>query len=89
MWHSGDTTRWPLDVDYGGEFGSTLIGIAIGIASSLILARSLASMLYGRRATDPFTLLGVSLLLQFVVRCVLHSRTTSDVMNPVAALRCE
>lgn len=68
----------------------TLIGIAIGIASSLILARSLASMLYGIRATDPFTVLGVSLLLAFVamLACYIPARRAMG-MNPVAALRCE
>jgi putative ABC transport system permease protein len=68
----------------------TLMGIAIGIACSLVLARSLRSMLYAIGATDPFTLLGVSLLLASVamLACYIPARRAMK-MNPVSALRCE
>ena len=43
-----------------------LLGLAIGVAGSLALGRSLASLVYGVRATDPVTFAGVTILLALV-----------------------
>lgn len=68
----------------------TLVGIAIGIAGSLVLARFLSSMLYGVTATDPITLAAVSSLLMLValLACYLPARRAMQ-MDPLIALRCE
>lgn len=68
----------------------TLVGIAIGVACSFVLGRFLSSMLYGIRATDPVTLLGVSVLLASValLACYIPARRAMR-MDPVAALHCE
>lgn len=68
----------------------TLVGIAIGLACSFFLARFLSSMLYGIRATDPDTLLGVSASLVSValLACYIPARRAMR-MDPVAALHCE
>jgi putative ABC transport system permease protein len=68
----------------------TLIGIAIGIAGSLLLARFLSGMLYGVTPTDPFTVATVSCLLLLValLACYLPARRAVR-LDPLTALRCE
>ena len=68
----------------------TLIGIAFGIAGSLVLARFLSSMLYGVTPTDPLTVAAVSCLLLLValLACYLPARRAMR-LDPLAALRCE
>jgi putative ABC transport system permease protein len=68
----------------------TLIGIAIGIAGSLALARFLSSMLYGVTSTDPLTVAAVSFLLMLValLACYLPARRAMR-LDPLIALRCE
>jgi predicted permease len=67
-----------------------LIGIALGIAGSLVLARFLSSMLYGVTSTDPLTIAAASFLLAFValVACYLPARRAVR-LDPLIALRCE
>ena len=67
----------------------TLIGIAIGIAGSLALARFLSSMLYGVTPTDPLTVGAVSCLLLLValLACYLPARRAVR-LDPLTALRC-
>jgi predicted permease len=68
----------------------TFIGIAIGIAGSLALARFLSSMLYGVKPTDPLTVAAVSCLLLLValLACYLPARRAVR-LDPLVALRCE
>jgi predicted permease len=66
------------------------IGVAIGIAGSLALTRTMQSLLFGVSATDPLTFAGVALLLALVafLASYLPARRATRV-DPMAALRCE
>jgi putative ABC transport system permease protein len=67
-----------------------LIGTAIGLAGALLLARFMATMLYGVRPTDPLTFTGVAIVLGLVAllaTCV--SARKANHIEPIAALRSE
>ncbi len=68
----------------------TLIGIAVGIASALVLSRMLGSMLYGVQSADALTFIAVSLILTGValVACYIPARRATKI-DPMAALRYE
>jgi putative ABC transport system permease protein len=70
--------------------GRAFAGIAIGLAGSLILTRFLSTLLFGVRATDPVTYIGVAALLSVVAFLASYTparRATR--VDPMAALRCE
>jgi predicted permease len=66
------------------------IGVAIGITGSLLLTRTIESLLFGVSATDPLTFGAVPLLLgaTALLACYLPARRASNV-NPMVALRYE
>lgn len=68
----------------------TLIGLAIGLIGALSLGQIGASLLFGVSATDPVTLIAVSLLLIAVVAtaCYFPARRAMKV-DPIVALRQE
>jgi predicted permease len=68
----------------------TLIGVAVGTAGALALARVLSSLIYGVRPTDPITFLAVAVLLAavaLVASVVPAYRATKT--DPMVALRYE
>jgi predicted permease len=67
-----------------------LVGVAIGVAASLVLTRLMSSMLYGVRAYDPLTFAGVATLViaVAVLACYVPAMRATRV-DPVTALRCE
>jgi len=68
----------------------TGIGLAIGIAISLVLGRFTASLLYGTSGADPMTFVLVSaVLLGTSVLAVLIPAVRAAHVQPTVALRCE
>jgi predicted permease len=83
---SGDVLRMIL----GQGLRTILIGVAIGIAGSLALTRTVASLLFGVTATDPLTFGGVTLLLvgAALLACYIPARRATK-LDPMVALRYE
>jgi predicted permease len=69
---------------------TTVVGVAIGIAGSLLLTRAMQSLLFGVSATDPITIVGVALLLgsAALLACYIPARRATRV-DPMVALRYE
>jgi predicted permease len=68
----------------------TLLGVAIGLAATLAVARLMASLLYGVGATDLLTYSGVAVLLTIVALAAsLIPALRATRIDPVVALRCQ
>jgi putative ABC transport system permease protein len=83
---SGDVLRMIL----GQGLRTIFIGVAIGIAGSLALTRTVASLLFGVTATDPLTYAAVTglLILIALLACWVPARRATRV-DPLVALRYE
>jgi putative ABC transport system permease protein len=83
---SGDVLRMILNQGLRTIF----IGVAMGIAGSLALTRTVESLLFGVTATDPLTFGGVTLLLvgAALLACFIPARRATKV-DPMVALRYE
>ncbi|MGA9670333.1 MAG: ABC transporter permease [Terracidiphilus sp.] len=67
-----------------------LSGVTVGLVGSVVTSRSLASLLYGVSALDPFTLLAAStgLVAIALAACALPARRAANI-DPLRALRAE
>ncbi len=66
------------------------LGLAVGLGAALLLTRVMANLLFGISATDPFTFLGISILLlvvAFLANLLPALRATR--VDPMIALRAQ
>src|SRR6266571_1956824 len=68
----------------------TGVGLALGLAGALVLARFISVILYGIGSADPVTFIGISVLMIVVTleACYIPARRASGV-EPTVALRYE
>lgn len=86
----GAQSRDVLTMILGQGLRPTLIGVGAGIAGSIALTRVMKSLLFGVTATDPVTLVSVTLLLVCVavLGCYIPARRAARV-DPIESLRYE
>jgi putative ABC transport system permease protein len=74
----------------GQSLKLTLIGVGLGLAGAFVLARFLASLLFGIGTYDPVTFLGVALLLIGVALAASYVPARRAMyVDPIVALRSE
>jgi putative ABC transport system permease protein len=66
------------------------VGLAAGVAASLVLTRYLTTMLFGVTATDPatFALFGATMIAVSMLACYVPARRAARV-DPLVAIRTE
>jgi putative ABC transport system permease protein len=66
------------------------VGLVVGLVSAVLLSRFMVSMLFELKASDPWTYVGVSLLLAIValLASYLPARRAAAI-DPIQALRTE
>jgi len=86
----GARSRDVLTMILGQGLRTILIGLVFGLAGSLALTRTMASLLFGVTATDPLTFAAVILLLisAALLACYIPARRATRV-DPMVALRHE
>ena len=66
------------------------VGTGIGMLAALVLTRLMGTLLYGVGATDPFTFLGVTILLAVVTLAASYIPARRAMRtDPMVAVRCE
>jgi putative ABC transport system permease protein len=68
----------------------TVLGLAVGLPIAFVLARALSALLFGVQAGDPFSFVGLPLILASVaaLACYLPARRAAG-LDPLRALRHE
>jgi putative ABC transport system permease protein len=86
----GASTRDVFHLIVSDGLKVTGVGVAAGVAGSLLIARALSALLFGVRPTDPVTLgaTAVVLLAVAAIACFLPARRATRV-DPIVALRSE
>ena len=86
----GATARDVFKLIVGRGMKLTLFGIVIGVAGAIGLTRLMHSLLFNTSATDPFTFIGISVLLSLAafLACYIPARRAAKV-DPLSALRYE
>jgi putative ABC transport system permease protein len=84
----GATAKDLQGLVFRGGMRLTAIGLAIGLVGALALTRVMSSMLFDVNTYDPFTLIGVTLVLAAVaaVACFIPARRATRI-DPMVALR--
>jgi predicted permease len=86
----GAQVRDVLKMILGQGMALIAIGITLGLVGSFALTRLMKKLLFGVSATDPFTLIAITLLLALValLACYIPARRATKV-DPLTALRYE